>query len=250
MVSVSSASIETIIENYTRESGVRNIEREISKLLRKIAVEVAEKKVDKQKVTANSVSKYLGIPKYSNMRANLNDVGVASGLAYTQNGGESLSIEVSMMPGKGNLEMTGTLGDVMKESAQTALSFIRANADLLKIPVDFYEDRDIHIHVPAGSVPKEGPSAGITICTALMSVIKNRPVKKNVVMTGEITLSGRVLEIGGLKEKMLAAHRDGFKTVIFPAENKKNLPEIPEKVKNKLKLIAVDSYKEVMKYIF
>ncbi len=248
--SFTDGSIKHIIENYTREAGVRNLEREIAKVLRKIAQKVATRKISSAKITSGIVAKYLGVPKYSCLRAYQNDIGVAAGLSWTQNGGESLSIEVSLMPGDGKLKLTGTLGDVMKESAQTAVSFIRANAKKLKVPPDFYKTQDIHIHVPAGAVPKEGPSAGITICTALLSVITNKPVKKEVVMTGEITLSGKILEIGGLKEKMLAAHRDSFKTVIFPAENKKNLAEIPNKIKRNLNLIPVENFKEVIQHVF
>lgn len=248
--SFTSGAVKHVIEYYTREAGVRNLEREIAKVLRKIAQKVASNEVSSAKLTSGSVAKHLGVPKYSCLRAYQNDVGVAAGLSWTQNGGESLSIEVSLMPGEGKLNLTGTLGDVMKESAQTAVSFVRANTKKLGVPREFYKNQDIHIHVPAGAVPKEGPSAGITICTALVSVLTKKPVKKDVVMTGEITLSGKVLEIGGFKEKMLAAHRDGFKTVIFPGENKRNLVEIPNKIKNSLNFIPVENYKEVIKHVF
>jgi ATP-dependent Lon protease len=244
------SALKKIISDYTREAGVRNLEREIAKVLRKVAGAVAEGEIKSANLSAKAIEQYLGVPKYSYARAYKNDVGVAAGLSWTPNGGESLSIEVSLMPGDGKLKLTGTLGDVMKESAQTALSYIRANSKDLGIPEEFYKNKDIHIHVPAGAIPKEGPSAGITICTALMSVLKNKPVKKKVVMTGELTLSGRVLEIGGLKEKMLAAHRDSFKTVIFPAENQKNLMEIPDTIKSKLNLVPVENYVEVMKHAF
>jgi ATP-dependent Lon protease len=206
-VSFTDSALECVINNYTREAGVRNLEREIAKALRKVAKEIARGSKKKIEFTERSMRKYLGVPRYSLSRAYRNGVGVAAGLSWTPNGGESLSIEVSLMSGDGKLSLTGTLGDIMKESAQTAVSFIRANAEPLGVSPDFYKKKDIHIHVPAGAVPKEGPSAGITICAALVSRLRNKPVKKDVVMTGEITLSGRVLEIGGFKDKVLAAHR-------------------------------------------
>lgn len=249
-ISFTTGAVKTIINNFTREAGVRNLEREIAKVLRKIAGEVARKERNSARLTKKTINKYLGIPKYSNIKACQNDIGIAAGLSWTSNGGESLSIEVSLMKGEGKLKLTGKLGDIMKESAQTALSYVRANAQDLEIPVNFYKKNDIHIHVPAGAIPKEGPSAGITICTALVSILKNQPVKKDVVMTGEITLSGKILEIGGFKEKLLAAHRDRFKTVIFPSENKKNLVEVPSKIKNSLNLIPVENYKEVISNAF
>ncbi|MFH1415083.1 MAG: endopeptidase La [Elusimicrobiota bacterium] len=249
-VSFTDGAINQIIENFTREAGVRNLEREIAKIMRKIAGKVVRKEIVSAKITGNKVEHYLGVPKYSKLRAHQNDIGVAAGLSWTPNGGESLSIEVSLMPGDGKLQLTGTLGDVMKESAQAAMSYIRANARSFGIKEEFHKNKDVHIHVPAGAVPKEGPSAGITICTALLSVLLGKPIKKDVVMTGEITLSGKVLEIGGLKEKMLAAHRDGFKTIIFPAENKKNLAEIPGKIKKNMNLVPVEDFKEVIEHVF
>jgi ATP-dependent Lon protease len=234
------------IDNYTREAGVRNLEREIARILRKVAKEVADGKRKGAKITEKSVQKYLGVPKYSCTRAYRNGVGIAAGLSWTPNGGESLSIEVSLMPGEGKLNLTGTLGEIMKESAQAAVSYVRANASALGVSADFYKSKDVHIHVPAGAIPKEGPSAGITICTALVSKLKNKPVKKHVVMTGEMTLSGRVLEIGGFKEKILAAHRDGFTTIIFPEENKKNIAEIPGNIKRSLNLVPVKNFQEVL----
>ncbi len=244
------SGINLIIGTYTREAGVRNLDREIAKVLRKVAAAVAGGNKKAINLTKGIITKYLGIPRYSYSRASLNDIGVAAGLSWTPNGGESLSIEVSLMPGEGKLSLTGALGDIMKESAQTALSYVRGNTKTLGVSPDFYKKNDIHIHVPAGAVPKEGPSAGITICTALLSKLKNKPVKKDIVMTGEITLSGRILEIGGFKEKILAAHRDGFSTVIFPAENAKNIKEIPQNIKKSLNLIAVDDFKEAIGYIF
>ncbi|MFC2061887.1 endopeptidase La [Elusimicrobiota bacterium] len=243
-------AVELIVDGYTGEAGVRNLEREIAKVLRRVAKEVATGKKKAAKFTAKTVSKYLGVSKFIHSRACKNDIGIAAGLSWTNNGGESLSIEVSLMPGEGKLNLTGTLGDVMKESAQTALSFVRANTKAFDLPENFYKNKDIHVHVPSGAVPKEGPSAGITICTALVSVLSNKPVKKDVVMTGEITLTGKILEIGGFKEKILAAHRDGFKIVIFPAQNKRNMAEIPEKIRKSIKLIPVESYTEVVHYAF
>ncbi len=247
---ISSGAVKHIINNYTREAGVRNLEREIGGVLRKLAREKAEGKVKKKNLSLRNISEYMGIPRFSYNRAGKNEVGVASGLSWSEKGGETLSIEVSLMPGEGKLRLTGTLGDVMKESAQAALSYVRANASSLRVPPDFYKKNDIHIHVPAGAVPKEGPSAGITICTALVSALRGVPVKKDVVMTGEITLRGRVLEIGGFKEKCIAAHRDKFKKVIFPKDNEKNLSQVPKQIRKSIKFVAADNFMQVMKEAF
>ncbi|MGM0441728.1 MAG: endopeptidase La [Elusimicrobiota bacterium] len=243
-------AIKIIINKYTQEAGVRNVEREIGKVMRKLAREVAEGKRKTAKLTENNIEDFLGVPKFTYPHKRKNDVGIATGLSWTQNGGDTISIEVSLMPGDGKLKLTGKLGDVMKESAQTAVSYVRANADKLEVPSDFYKDKDIHIHVPAGAIPKEGPSAGITISTALVSVLSKIPVKKDVAMTGEITLSGKVLGIGGFKEKMLAAHRSGYKKVIFPHDNKKNIAEIPARVKKDLELLPVKNFNEVKNIVF
>ncbi len=247
---LSDAAVKYIIDSHTREAGVRSLEREISGIFRKVAREAAEKGIKKKTVNINNINGYLGIPEFSYNRASENDVGVAAGVSWTENGGESLSIEVSLMPGDGKLRLTGKLGEVMKESAQAALSYVRANTSSLKVPENFYKEKDIHIHVPAGAVPKEGPSAGITICTSLVSALTGKPVKKGVVMTGEMTLRGNILEIGGFKEKVIAAHRDKFKKFIFPECNNKNLEEIPAQIKKNMKFIPVSNYRQVLKHIF
>ncbi len=245
---ISERALDLIIRDYTLEAGVRNMEREIANICRKVAKELASAKGRKViKITAKNLHRYLGIPRYHREKPGQNEVGVATGLAWTELGGDILSIEVSIMKGKGSLTLTGKLGEVMKESAQAALSYVRSNANRLGLPPDFYKDREIHIHVPEGAIPKDGPSAGITMAVALTSALTNKPVKKDVAMTGEITLRGRILSVGGFKEKMLAAHRSGIKTVIFPQENERNLEEIPKEIRNKLKFIPVKNIDEVLK---
>jgi len=245
---ISEQALNLIIRDYTLEAGVRNLEREIANICRKVAKELASAKGRKVvKITAKNLNSYLGIPRYHREKPGENEVGVATGLAWTELGGDILSIEVSVMQGKGSLTLTGKLGEVMRESAQAALSYVRSNADKLGLSPDFYKDREIHIHVPEGAIPKDGPSAGITMAVALTSALTNRPVMKDVAMTGEITLRGRILSVGGFKEKMLAAHRSGIKTVIFPQENERNLKEIPKEIKNKLKFLPVKNIDEVLK---
>jgi ATP-dependent Lon protease len=242
--------IKIIVEDYTREAGVRNLEREIKTIFRKIAREKVtdEKKFKKAVITAETASKYLGVAKYQDVPTkDINDVGTATGMAWTEFGGDVLIIEVEMMRGKGQLLLTGKLGDVMKESAQAALSYTRAKAGKLKIKDEFFTKNDIHIHVPEGAIPKDGPSAGITIATALISAFTGRPIKKGVVMTGEITLRGRVLPIGGLKEKTIAAARNGMTDVILPYYNKKDYEELPDYVKKNLKFHFVKTMDEVLK---
>jgi ATP-dependent Lon protease len=244
---ISKQALDLIIRDYTLEAGVRNLEREIANICRKVAKELASAK-DKKfvKIAAGNLHRYLGIAKYHREKPGENEVGVATGLAWTELGGDTISIEVSIMKGKGSLTLTGKLGEVMRESAQAALSYVRSNADKLGLPQDFYKNKEIHIHVPEGAIPKDGPSAGITMAVALVSALTNRPVKKDVAMTGEITLRGRILSIGGFKEKVLAAHRAGIKTVIFPQENEKNLEEIPKEIKNKLKFVPVKNVDDVV----
>jgi ATP-dependent Lon protease len=242
--------IKIIVEDYTREAGVRNLEREIKTIFRKIAREKVtdEKKFKKAIITAATASKYLGVAKYQDVPTkDINDVGTATGMAWTEFGGDVLIIEVEMMRGKGQLLLTGKLGDVMKESAQAALSYTRAKASKLKIKDEFFTKNDIHIHVPEGAIPKDGPSAGITIATALISAFTGKPIKKGVVMTGEITLRGRVLPIGGLKEKTIAAARNGMTDVILPYYNKKDYEELPDYVKKNLKFHFVKTMDEVLK---
>ncbi|WP_137788729.1 endopeptidase La [Bacillus sp. E(2018)] len=237
-----------LVRNYTREAGVRNLERQIAGLCRKAAKQIVSSEKKKVILSAKNLEDYLGKPRFRYGQAELEDqIGAATGLAYTTAGGDTLSIEVALSPGKGKLILTGKLGDVMKESAQAALSYVRTKVEELGIDHDFYEKTDIHIHVPEGATPKDGPSAGITIATALVSALTKKPVRKDVGMTGEITLRGRVLPIGGLKEKSLSAHRAGIKTIILPKENEKDIEDIPQSVKEGLSFITVSHLDEVLK---
>jgi len=249
LIDFTDAALLEIVRRYTRESGVRNLEREIASISRKVARAVvkAGDAATKTKITPAKVKKYLGVPKYRFGRAETEDqVGLCTGLAYTEVGGELLQTEVSVTPGKGKLQITGRLGDVMQESANAAMSYVRSRAKHLGLTRDFYSKVDIHIHVPEGATPKDGPSAGITIATAIISALTRVRVRANVAMTGEITLRGRVLPIGGLKEKMIAALRGGIDTLIIPKENEKDLVEIPAHVKRSLTIIRVDHMDEVL----
>jgi len=240
-------AIRCIINYYTREAGVRNLEREIANICRKAAKLLVSGSRKSVTVTPSNIEKYLGTRRYRFDKANEKDeVGVATGLAWTPVGGDTLAIEVTVMDGSGKLELTGQLGDVMKESAMAAVSFIRSRAELLGIDREFYKKYDIHIHVPEGATPKDGPSAGITLATAMVWALTGRAVKRNVAMTGEITLRGRVLPIGGVKEKVLAAHRAGIDTVILPAENRKDIDEIPVNVRSGLKFVFVEEMDTVL----
>ncbi len=244
---ISENALRTIIRQYTREAGVRNLEREIATICRKTAREVVKNKKYRAKVTAANVDYFLGIPRYHfGTKEKENEVGVATGLAWTEVGGEVLNVEVSLLKGKGNIMLTGKLGDVMKESAQAGLSFVRSRAEEFKLEDGFHEKHDIHIHIPEGAIPKDGPSAGITMATALVSAITGRPVRHDVAMTGEITLRGRVLPVGGIKEKVLAAHRAGIKKIILPKENKKDLEDIPANVRRKLEFVLVEHMDQVL----
>ncbi len=249
LIDFTDAALLEIVRRYTRESGVRNLEREIASICRKVARAVvkAGDAATKTKVTPAKVKKYLGVPKYRFGKAEAEDrVGLCTGLAYTEVGGELLQTEVSVTPGKGKLQITGRLGEVMQESANAAMSYVRSRAKQLGLTRDFYSKVDIHIHVPEGATPKDGPSAGITIATAITSALTRVRVRANVAMTGEITLRGRVLPIGGLKEKMIAALRGGIDTLIIPKENEKDLVEIPAHVKRSLTIIQVDHMDEVL----
>ncbi len=248
-ISFSDGAVLTIIRNYTREAGVRNLEREISSICRKVAKEVVRKGLDtKVQVTAQSIHKYLGVEKFRYGRTEeKNKIGLTTGLAWTEVGGELLQTEATIMPGKGSLVLTGKLGDVMQESAQAALSYVRSRATRLRLPENFYEKTDIHIHVPEGAIPKDGPSAGITLATSIVSALLRKPVNRDLAMTGEITLRGRVLPIGGLKEKILAAHRGGVTKVLIPFENKKDIEEIPKKILKKVELALVEHMDDVLK---
>ena len=240
---------ETVIRRYTREAGVRSLEREISSICRKIARKVvAEGKGYQIEVSGDKVNNYLGIPKYRpTMAEKENEIGIATGLAWTEAGGELLLTESTLMPGKGQLTLTGKLGDVMQESAQAAMSYVRAKAEEFGIPKEFNKKTDVHVHVPEGAIPKDGPSAGITITTALVSTLTRIPTRRDVAMTGEITLRGKVLPIGGLKEKVLAAHRANIKTIILPRDNEKDLADIPDAVLESLDFCMVDTMDEVLK---
>ena len=245
---IDDSAIVDIIRYYTREAGVRNLEREISKICRKaVKTLLLDKKLKSIKVTAKNLHDYLGVKRFEFGRADTqNRVGEVTGLAWTEVGGDLLTIETASVPGKGKLSYTGSLGDVMKESIQAAMTVVRARADKLGINPEFHEKRDIHIHVPDGATPKDGPSAGIAMCTALVSCLTGNPVKSEVAMTGEISLRGKVLPIGGLKEKLLAAHRGGIKTVIIPKDNVKDLEDIPENAKRDLNIHAVETIDEVL----
>jgi len=245
---ISDKMLMEIIDGYTRESGVRNLERKLGTVCRKTARDIIEGKANSVSLNEKTLRKYLGKRVYTYDKvADKEIVGVANGLAWTEVGGDTLSIEVNTMKGSGKLELTGNLGDVMKESAKTALSFIRANSDDFKIEDSFYKEKDIHIHVPEGAIPKDGPSAGITMATALVSALSDVPVKSDVAMTGEITLRGRVLPIGGLKEKTLAAYRMGISKVIIPYDNKKDYEELPEKIKNGMDFVFAKDMNTVLK---
>ena len=241
-IDIDETAIRDIIRYYSREAGVRNLEREISKICRKVVKQIllGETK-GKAKISGRNIEKYLGVKRYRFGLAEEKDqLGQVTGLAWTEAGGDLLSIEAILVPGKGKHVITGQLGDVMKESVQAAMSVVRSRAKMLGIKsTDFYENNDIHIHVPEGAVPKDGPSAGIAMCTAIVSVLTGIPVRADVAMTGEITLRGEVLPIGGLKEKLLAAHRGGIKTVLIPEENDRDLAEIPQNIKDRLDIKTV-----------
>lgn len=241
-------AIRDIINYYTREAGVRNLERQISTVCRKVAKMIVSGQKKSVRITENNLDKFLGRKIFLFDKANEKDeVGIARGLAWTPVGGDTLCIEVNLMPGDGALELTGQLGDVMKESARIARSYVRSIAEMIGIDKDFHKKYDMHIHVPEGAIPKDGPSAGITLATAMISALTNIPVRRNVAMTGEITLRGRVLPIGGLKEKVLAAYRAGIDTILYPRENEKDIEEIPRNVVEKLKMVSVSSMDQVMK---
>ena len=245
----SDAGLEAVVRHYTREAGVRNLEREISSICRKVTRSVV-KDAARSMVTIGpeNVVDYIGIPKYrSNRHEGTNEVGFVTGLAWTEVGGEILATEATLMSGKGKLTLTGKLGDVMQESAQAAMSYVRSRAHLFGIPKDFYRHLDLHIHVPEGAIPKDGPSAGITMATSLISALTEIPVRADVAMTGEITLRGKVLPIGGVKEKLLAAHRAGIRTVILPKDNQKDLTEVPANIQEEFTVHLVDNMDEVLK---
>ncbi len=246
-VEISNDAIKFIAQRYTREAGVRNLERKIATVYRKVAKTVAEGKDGKTVVKPSNIPKFLGAPRYTSAIVEKKDeVGMATGLAWTEAGGDILFIEVALMSGKGSLLLTGQLGDVMKESCHAAMSYVRARAKYFGLLDKFYQKLDVHVHVPEGAVPKDGPSAGIPITTAIISALTKIPINRKVGMTGEVTLRGRVLEIGGVKEKVIAAHRAGLKTIVMPKENKKDLEDVPKEVIKDLKFVFVSHMDEVL----
>lgn len=246
---ISEDTLLRVIREYTRESGVRNLEQQVAALCRKAAKLIVSNEKETVVIGPDDVKEYLGTPKYRYGMAELEDqIGTVTGLAWTEVGGDTLLIEVTVVPGTGKLTLTGKLGDVMKESAQAAFSYTRSKAAELGIPLDFHEKNDVHIHIPEGAIPKDGPSAGITIATALISALTKRHVSKDVAMTGEITLRGRVLPIGGLKEKSLAAHRAGYKKILLPKDNERDLKEIPDSVKNDVEFVPVSHMDQVLQH--
>jgi len=248
-IEISEKAIKKIIREYTHEAGVRGLEKEIASICRKVALKIVSSEKKKTiRITLNNLENYLGISRYKNNEVEKEDmVGLATGLAWTEAGGEVLSVETIVMPGKGKLTLTGQLGDVMQESGKAALTYARSRAAKFKIDKKFYENCDIHVHIPEGAIPKDGPSAGITMATSLISSLTEIPVRKDIAMTGEITLRGRVLPVGGLKEKILAAYQSGIKTIIIPRDNIKNLEDLPNHIKKRLKFIAVNNVDEVLK---
>ena len=250
-ISLGVGVIRRVIAEYTREAGVRELERKLGEICRKAARRIVEDDVKRVSVAAKSLEDFLGRPKFIHSKAEKEpQVGVVIGMAWTELGGDILPAEVTILKGKGNLILTGQLGDVMKESAQAGLSYIRSRSKRFKLPKDFYEKNDIHIHLPEGAVPKDGPSAGITMATAMLSALTDRKVKSDVAMTGEITLRGRVLPIGGLKEKVLAAHREGMHTIILPKENLRDVEEIPKPIRDELEFVPVTSMDEVLDHVW
>ncbi|MDD3999685.1 MAG: endopeptidase La, partial [Bacilli bacterium] len=245
--SLSDDALWVIIRNYTKEAGVRELERNIGTLIRRSIKKILMDKVEGVKIDADNLGSWLGRPKYSyNKTDNIDKIGVVTGLAYTQFGGDTLQVEVTYFKGEGKFVLTGKLGDVMKESAQAALSYVKANAVKFHIDPDIFKNNDIHIHVPEGAVPKDGPSAGVTIATAIISALSHRLVKHDVGMTGEITLRGRVLPIGGVREKAIAAHRSGLIKILIPKENLKDVEDIPESVRKELEIVSIETIDDVV----
>ena len=248
-ITISESTIRSIINYYTRESGVRNLEREIANLCRKVARRIVEEDATRFRVTAGNIDSYLGKKRYHyDIIGGEDEVGVTTGLAWTVVGGDTLFIETTLIPGSGRLVLTGQLGEVMQESAKAGVSYIRSIARELNINEDFYKESDLHIHIPEGATPKDGPSAGVTMCTAIISTLTGAPVRKDVAMTGEITLRGKVLPVGGIREKVLAAHRAGIKKVLLPVENEKDIEEIPPNVRKKLEFVLIHNVKEALEH--
>lgn len=244
---LSNEVLKKVIRLYTREAGVRQLEQQLAAICRKAAKRIVSEKLDHVVIKPEEVEDYLGLPRYRyGQSEDSHQIGMVTGLAWTEVGGDTLTIEVAIVPGSGKLLLTGKLGDVMKESAQAAFSYVRSKAEELQLEAGFHEKLDIHIHVPEGAIPKDGPSAGISMATALVSALTKQYVSKDVAMTGEITLRGRVLPIGGLKEKSLAAHRAGIKKVIFPHDNIRDLEEIPDMIREEMTFVPVKHLDEVL----
>jgi len=246
---ISDDAILAIVEHHTREAGVRNLEREIGGVCRKVARRIVQKKAETPiQVTAENLKDFLGKPRYrKRLKGDVSEVGIATGLAWTEAGGEILMTETSLLKGKGNLTLTGSLGDVMQESARAAVSYVRSRAEMYDADPNFHEKFDIHIHVPEGAIPKDGPSAGITLAVSLFSAVTKLPVLKDVAMTGEITLRGKVLPVGGIKDKVLAAYRAGIRTIVLSAENDKDLDDLPEEIRSEMEFHLVHTMDEVIK---
>jgi ATP-dependent Lon protease len=250
-LSIDDGAIDKMIRSYTKEAGVRGLERKLGEICRKSARKIYQEQVTEVSVTESNLDSFLGKEKYSpDKKNNSDEIGIVRGLAWTSVGGVTLEVEVNVMPGKGEYKLTGQLGDVMKESAQAAISYIRSISESYGISKDYFAEHDIHIHIPEGAVPKDGPSAGITMATAILSAVTQIPVRADIAMTGEITLRGRVLPIGGLKEKLLAAKTAGITTVCVPKENEKDLEEISEEIKNGMEILLVEHLEEVTKAAF
>jgi ATP-dependent Lon protease len=248
-INITKGAIKHVISGYTREAGLRNLERELANICRGAATRIAKEEAESVKVGMRDLHDYLGPVRFSfdEIKKRVATAGVVMGLAWTQSGGDLLFIEATAMKGKGNLTLTGQLGDVMKESATAALSYIRANSERLKIAEDFFDKHDLHVHVPAGAVPKDGPSAGVTLLTAVASLVTETPTSKDLAMTGEITLRGQVMPVGGIKEKVLAAHRAGIKSIILPKFNEKDMEDVPENVKEEIKFHFVENIRQVLR---
>ena len=250
-LSIADDAMYAIIQNYTREAGVRELNRMIASICRKTVKKILMEKIDHVDVKVDNLADYLGKIRFTNNKnRECNQIGVVTGLAYTSFGGDTLDIEVTTYPGKGGLVLTGKLGDVMKESAQAAFSYVKAHASEYQISQETLEKNDIHIHVPEGAVPKDGPSAGVTLTTALVSALSNRPVDSHIGMTGEITLRGSVLPIGGLREKSIAAHRSGLRKIYIPEENERDIEDIPQEVRDELVIVPVKHVSEILNTIF
>ena len=246
-ITITEGAVRDLINYYTRESGVRNLEREIANLCRKTARKMVSGEAESFEITSENLSDYLGKKKYRyDIIKGETEVGVTTGLAWTIVGGDTLFIETTVVPGTGKLVLTGQLGEVMQESAKAGISYIRSIAGELGIKEDFYKTQDLHIHIPEGATPKDGPSAGVTMCTAMISTLTNTPVRKDIAMTGEITLRGKVLPVGGIKEKVLAAHRAGIRKVLLPADNKADIDDIPEKVRNEIEFVLISNAREAL----